>query len=111
LVIILSISYKDTLILNAIEKGLDALGESPKQAIWVYLETQYNIDKNKPINIREFQSALQKIFGLGYNFLDTIFCKYLKEETEQEFSDCDSFVECVELLQRRKSVCITKKSS
>lgn len=97
--------YKDTLILNAIEKGLDVLGESPKQAIWVYLETQYDINRNElPINVKEFQNALQKIFGLGYNFLDGIFCKYLKEETEEDFLDCNSFVECVEQLQRRKSI-------
>jgi hypothetical protein len=87
----------NAIVLAVIEKGLDSLGDSPKQAIWTFLENEYNLDKNElPQNIRAFQEALQKIFGLGYSFLDALFCHYFAQATGKQFSENQSFVECVE---------------
>lgn len=87
------------IILSVIENGLDALGSSPKQAIWAFLENDYGIDKTQiPKNIKEFQDGLQKIFGLGYNFLDALFCNYLEQATGKQFPKNQNFVECVESL-------------
>ncbi len=87
----------NAIVLAVIERGLDALGDSPKQAIWTFLEKDYNLDKNElPENIRTFHEALQKIFGLGCNFLDALFCNYLEQATGKQFPETQSFVECVE---------------
>ena len=97
--LVVSQPSSNRIILDVIENGLDALGNSPKQAIWTFLENDYGIDKTKlPKNIKEFQEGLQKIFGLGYNFLDALFCHYLEEATGQKFSKLQNFVECVESL-------------
>ena len=91
--------YYGALILDVIDKGLDALGESPKDAIWVFLEKDFNLNRNElPGNVREFQEVLQKIFGMGYNFLDTLFCHYLEKATGKKFQKNQSFCECVECL-------------
>ena len=95
----LSNHSRNSMILEVIEKGLDALGTSPKQAIWVFLEKDFNVKRKElPGNIKDFHDALQKIFGLGYKFLDTLFCRYLEESTGKQFPKNQSFVECVESL-------------
>jgi hypothetical protein len=52
-----------------------------------------------PRNIETFEEALQKLFGLGYNFLDALFRQYLHEATGEKFQNCASFAQCVILLQ------------
>lgn len=95
--LVLSSSSDLRIVLDVFEKGLDSLGESPKKAIWSFLENESNLDKNGlPGNVRDFQEALQKIFGLGYNFLDTLFCNYLEQATGKQFPENQSFVERVE---------------
>ena len=95
----MSILYDGALILEVIDKGLDALGKSPKQAIWFLLEKDFKVNRNElPENIREFHEGLQKIFGLGYRFLDTLFCHYLEVATGKMFPKNQNFCECVENL-------------
>ena len=96
----MSLNYNNATILEVIDKGLDALGKSPKQAIWILLEQDFNVNRNElPENIREFHEGLQKIFGLGYKFLDTLFCHYLQEATGENFPENMKFCDCVERLR------------
>lgn len=98
----MSKSISDEIVLQVIERGFDSLGETPKQAIWFCLEEKFGFNRKKvPENIEAFQEALQKIFGLGYNFLDALFRQYLQEATGEQFHNCASFAECVSLLQIR----------
>ncbi|PVX25851.1 MAG: hypothetical protein CW691_03270 [Candidatus Bathyarchaeum sp.] len=86
-------------MLEVIERGLDSLGESPKKAVWIVLEEQFNVDRNKiPIDVKEITDALQKLFGLGYSFLDALFKQYLEDATGRIFED-KNFLECVASLQ------------
>ena len=95
----------DEIVLKVIEKGLNALGESPKQAIWFYLEREYNLDRKKVAdNLTTFEEGLQKIFGMGYSFLSTLFRQYLEEATGKNFNDCASFAECVNNLYTKRNV-------
>ena len=91
--------FHNGLILEIIERGLNSLGESPKKAIWIVLESKFNIDRNKiPINIRGITNALQDIFGLGYSFLDILFKQHLEDETGKTFEN-KNFFECVQSLR------------
>ena len=97
-------NINDELILAVIEKGLSSIGENPKKALWFCLEKDFNLDMQKvPENIEAFQQALQKFFGLGYNFLETLFLQYLSEATEDNLSNYSSFTECVIRLRRKTS--------
>lgn len=98
------------MILRVIENGLDALGNSPKQAIWIFLENDYNVNRDDlPENIKAFSEGLQKIFGLGYKFLDVLFCHYLQEETGREFPENLTFVEIVESLVCKENELLNSK--
>jgi len=96
-------AFDDGLLLAIIEKGLDSLGETPKQALWFYLERDFAFSKkNIADNIDAFQEALQKFFGLGYSFLDTLFRRYLQEATGESLEGYSSFADCVNDLRLRK---------
>lgn len=102
----MSSSFHNELILKVIDNGLEALGDSSKQAIWSYLESDFNVNRNElPANIRDFHEGIQNIFGLGYKFLDVLFCHYLQKSTGRQFQKSKNFVECVEAL------CIIKNNS
>ena len=95
----MSVFCDGALILDVIDKGLDVLGKSPKQAIWVFLIKDFKVNRNElPENIRVLDEGLQKIFGLGYRFLDTLFCRYLEKATGKTFSKDQNFCERVEFL-------------
>lgn len=94
----------DAVILSTIERGLDSLGTIPKQAIWFYLEQEFGFSrKSIPENLPTFIEVLQKFFGLGYSFLDTLFCHYLQEATGSNLEGHTTFLECVEALRLNKS--------
>ena len=95
----MSVVYDRAMILDIIDQGLEALGQSPKKAIWFLLEKDFNFNRyDLPENLREFQEVLQKIFGMGYNFLDTLFRHYLEEATGEKFPQSMKFCDCVESL-------------
>ena len=99
MVLLLSSNADRKLILEVIDNGLDTLGKSPKQAIWILLEKDFTVTRKEiSENLAMFTDALQKIFGLGYRFLDTLFCHYLQEATGRNFPKNQSFCECIELL-------------
>lgn len=78
----MSNQINNDLILDVFERGLDSLGESPKKAIWFVLEEQFNVNRNEcPINVKKITDALEKIFGLGYTFLDAILKQHLEDLT------------------------------
>lgn len=71
----------EKLLLEAVDEGLSSLGESSKQAIYFHLEKGFNIKKQEiPFKIEAFASAIEKIFGLGANFLEILIMKRLYEK-------------------------------
>ena len=94
----------DEIIMEVIDKGLSTLGENPKQATLFCIEKEFNISvQDMPKNIQQLQAALQKLFGLGYNFLDALFRKYLSEALGEDLSKCHSFAESVSILRNQET--------
>lgn len=82
----MSRSRFDKLLLEAVDEGLSSLGESSKQAIYFHLAKSFSIRRTEiPLEIEEFAKAIEKIFGLGANFLETLIMKRLHEKTGGEF--------------------------
>jgi len=101
----MTIPISDEIILGAIEKGLSALGENPKQATWSFLEKVYEINKQDIAkNLDEFQRAMQQLFGPGSKFLDDLFREYLAETTHEDLTNYTSFVKCVSELRNKQTV-------
>ena len=92
-------TISDKIVREVIEKGLDSLGQSPKQAVWFCLEKDLGVDREKlHENLKTFEEALQKLFGIGYNFLKTLFMRYLQEAVGEDLHGYSSFTECVKYL-------------
>jgi hypothetical protein len=72
----------EKILLEAIDEGLEALGASSKQAIYFHLEKGFNIQKQEiPSNVEAFALAVEKLFGIGANFLEALILKGLYEKT------------------------------
>lgn len=95
----------DIVVLQVIQRGLDILGETSKKAIWVYLEEEFKIEINDlPRNIRKFTEGLEKIFGIGYKFLDALFCKHLEDATGEKFNTNQNFCEHIENMYTKNAL-------
>jgi hypothetical protein len=71
----------DELLLEAVDEGLSAVGESSKQAIYFHLEKAFNLERQEiPNKIEVFAYGVEKIFGLGANFLEILIMKRLYEK-------------------------------
>ena len=71
------------LLLEAIDEGFSAIGQSSKQAIFYHLETGFGIRKQEvPEKVDEFANAIERIFGLGASFLEILIMKLLYEKTK-----------------------------
>jgi len=70
------------LLLEAVDESLSTLGETPKQAIYFYLQESFHIMKQDiPEKIDEFAFAIEKIFGEGAKLLEIQIMKSLHERT------------------------------
>lgn len=77
-------SNLERFLLEAIDESLSSLGESSKQAIYFHLDKSFNITKQEiPNNVAAFIDALEKIFGLGANFIEALILAKLNEKIEQ----------------------------
>lgn len=71
----------EKLLLEAVDEGLSSLGEASKQAIYFHLEKSFNIKKKEiPYKIDTFAKSIEKIFGLGANFIEIFIMKRLYEK-------------------------------
>ena len=75
----------EKLLLEAIDEGFSAIGETSKQAIYYHLENGFKIPKQEiPKKIDEFEHAIERIFGLGANFLEILIMKFLYEKVKRK---------------------------
>jgi len=71
-------------VVEAVDESLSSLGNSSKQAIYFHLEKSFSIKRQEiPNRINDFADALEKIFGLGANFLEILIIERLNEKTGQ----------------------------
>jgi hypothetical protein len=91
----LSQTINNEIIIEVVVKAINALGKNSAQMLWSILESDYGLTKDKiPQNLPELMIALQKTFGLGYNFIDLLFQTLLQQSTGQSFEK-KNFIECV----------------
>lgn len=71
----------ETLLLEAVDEQLTSLGESSKQALYFHLEKGFNIRRNEiPYKTEAFVTAMEKIFGLGADYLEILIMKSLHDK-------------------------------
>lgn len=94
----------ETLLLEAVDEQLTSLGESSKQALYFHLEKGFNIKKDDiPYKTEAFVTAMEKIFGMGADYLEILIMKSLHDKIGERV-DLDkttlTFLEYVEAAKR-----------
>lgn len=95
----------DKLLLEAVDEALSSLGESSKQAIYFHLEERSNVKKQEiPHKIAAFADGIERIFGLGADFLKILIMKQLNKKVGQSLKWPESkdltFIEYVAAAKR-----------
>jgi len=73
----------EKLLLEAVDEQLNSLGESSKQALYFHLERGFNIKRQEiPYKTEAFVTAMEKIFGLGAQYLEILIMKSLHEKID-----------------------------
>ncbi|MEM2465937.1 MAG: hypothetical protein QXZ47_01375 [Candidatus Bathyarchaeia archaeon] len=89
--------------LEAIEEGLLTLGDTPKQAILYHLENTFKIKREEiPQNLTEFQKALEKIFGPGAPYLETLILKKLYDKFQLKFEESEKHLNLINSVESLK---------
>jgi hypothetical protein len=74
----------DKLFLEAVDEALASLGDSAKQAIYFHLQKKFKVRKSEiPNHVEEFAKGLEKIFGLGAQFIEILVMKRLYQRIGQ----------------------------
>ncbi len=88
----------EKLFIEAVDEGLETLGESGKHMIFFHLDKSYSVKKNDiPKKPEAFARGLQKIFGAGASVIEKLILKslYSKLGLECEYAENRPFADCV----------------
>jgi len=81
----------EKLFIEAVDEGLETLGESGKHMIFFHLEKSYSIKRHEiPKNPEAFAEGLEKIFGAGAAVLEKLIVKNLYSKLGLKHEDIES---------------------
>lgn len=90
----------EELFREAVDEGLQALGESVKQVTYYYLEHDHGLDQRRiPDDPEGFQQALQGLYSTGSKVIEDLIVKKLfgKVGADAEQEKEKTFVEKIEV--------------
>jgi hypothetical protein len=68
----------DILLLSSIDEALLTLGESARQSTYFHIERTFEVSREEiPENLEDFQTALERIFGIGARYIEILIMKIL----------------------------------
>jgi len=78
----------EKLFIEAVDEGLEVLGESGRQMIFFHLDKSYSIKKREiPKKPEAFATGLEKIFGAGASVLEKLIVKSLYSKLGLKYED------------------------
>lgn len=79
-------------LLRAVQEGLLALGESPREVIYYYLETKFQLKREDiPEEAEQFDRALTGIFGSGAELIERYIVEDLYQRLRLNFEEKKDF--------------------
>lgn len=73
----------DKILIEAVDEGLSSLGESSKRAIYFHLKESFDVEIEEiPCKVEVFTNAIEKIFGVGADYLEILIMKRLRKKIE-----------------------------
>jgi hypothetical protein len=93
----------DKLLANAIDEALNSLGESVKQSIYFHIENNFKLTRDAiPENLVEFQGGLEKIFGVGAQYIEILIMKNLHKKIGRPLKMGNKQLEFIEYVDAAK---------
>lgn len=92
----------ERLIIEAVDEGLESLGESGKHMIFYHLDKNYSVKRHEiPKTPEAFAEGLEEIFGAGASVLERLIVKslYSKLGIKPENVEKCPFVDCVKYVK------------
>lgn len=81
----------EKLFIEAVDEGLETLGESGKQMIFFHLDKSYSIKKHEISKKPEaFAKGLEQIFGAGASVLEKLILKSLYSKLGMKYEDVEN---------------------
>ena len=81
----------EKLFIEAVDEGLETLGESGKHMIFFHLDKSYSVKRHEiPKKPEAFARGLEKIFGAGASVLERLIVKSLYSKLGLEYEDVES---------------------
>jgi hypothetical protein len=81
----------EKLFMEAVDEGLETLGESGKHMIFFHLDRSYSIKKHEiPKKPEAFAEGLEKIFGAGASVLERLIVRSLCSKLGLRYEDVES---------------------
>ena len=78
----------EKIFIEAVDDGLDVLGESGRQMIFFHLENSHSIKRHEiPKKPEAFAAGLEKIFGAGASVLEKLIVKSLYSKLGLKYED------------------------
>jgi len=100
----------DKLLADSIDDALLSLGESVREAIYFQIENKFSLPRSEiPRKLERFQSALERIFGVGSRFIEISIMKNLHSKTNHCFKIDDDQIEFVHYVKAARRS-LTEKS-
>lgn len=95
----------EKLLLEAVDEGLSSLGQSSKRAIYFHLEEGFKVKREEiPCKVEVFAEAIEKMFGVGADFLEVLIMRRLHEKIGGALDSNEiagfTFAEYVEAVKR-----------
>lgn len=103
----------EKLFIEAVDEGLETLGESGKHMIFFHLEKNCSIKKHEiPRNPEAFAKGLEKIFGAGASVLEKLIVKSLYSKLGIKYEDTEDrpFVYCVKYVKEANDAKETREN-
>jgi hypothetical protein len=71
---------------EAIDEAFSSMGESPRKAIYMYLENSFGIAKQEiPYRINDFSDALEKVFGTGARTIEILCIRNIQAKARIDY--------------------------
>jgi hypothetical protein len=81
----------EKLLIEAVDEGLETLGESGKHMIFFHLDKSYSVKRHEiPKKPEAFAIGLEKIFGAGASVLERLIVKSLYSKLGLDYEDVES---------------------
>ena len=81
-------SHFDLLLLDAVDEGLAAFGESAKQTVYCLIEERFHIQRSEiPEKLQTFHEALTELFGSGATIVEKTILQTLREKIGIELKE------------------------